>query len=82
MNLAQTAPKDGNMILAWFEKWGFPMPAVWSVPSNQWCVAVPRVELYEGQWNDWHFENEYFDDAELKGWADPRSLDNANNAAK
>ena len=44
--------------------------AVWCGASGKWCAAVPQVGMYEGELNDWYFENEYFEHDDLKVWAD------------
>jgi hypothetical protein len=66
----QKAPKGGTMILAVFNNYPTPLMAMWSGAQQQWCVAVPQVEPYQGEWNDCYFETEYFDDKDLKVWAE------------
>ena len=66
------APKDGTPILAVFESYPYRVMAVWCGASGKWCAAVPQVGMYEGELNDWYFENEYFAHDDLKVWADIR----------
>lgn len=66
----EQAPKDGTQILAAFETYPFPVMAVWCGASGTWCAAVPQVEMYGGELNDWYFENEHFPEDQLKVWGD------------
>lgn len=40
----------------------------WCEASNQFVCANLCVDYYKGNWNDWYFENEHFDESEIKGW--------------
>lgn len=53
-----TAPKDKPILL----DVGFPWPLVgiWNEPSGKWVCADLQMGLYEGQYNDTYFENDYF----------------------
>ena len=66
----EAAPKDGTLILAVFRNYPTPLMAMWSGVQQQWCAAVPHVEPFYGKWDDWYFETEYFDDKDLKVWAE------------
>lgn len=68
----EQAPKDGTQILAVFESHPFPVMAVWCGASGTWCAAVPQVDMYQGELNDWYFENEHFPADQLKAWWDVR----------
>ena len=61
-----TPPKD-RLFLA---DVGFPslMMTHWCEPSKKFVCANLCVDCYEGEWNDWYFENERFDENEIKGW--------------
>jgi hypothetical protein len=72
----EQAPKDGSQILAIFETYPFAVMAVWSGASESWCAAVPQVDQYQGELNDWYFENEYFKADQLKVWGDVRHNSN------
>ena len=63
---AETAPKDGTVILADI---GYPwaIPAVWNDVSDDWAVAVPgECEVKTGV--DRYFECDYEGACELKAW--------------
>lgn len=79
----EQAPKDGTQVLAAFEAFPFPVMAVWCGASGMWCAAVPQVDQYQGELNDWYFENEHFPAVQLTVWADVRhnAADKPNNAA-
>jgi len=64
------APKDGTQILAIFTAYPSPIMAVWCGASGMWCAAVPQVDVYKGEMNDWSFDNEYFPAEALKVWVD------------
>ena len=61
-------PKDGSLILAQFKNIPWLLTTMWNDPSQKWVVAVPQVEPFEGMWNDWYFENEFFHDHDLLAW--------------
>ena len=61
-------PKDGTMIIAQFKNYPTPLAAMWNGAGQGWTAAVPHVELYQGIWNDWYFENEQFAEEELESW--------------
>ncbi len=67
--IPQTAPRDGTQIIATFKTGTSPMIAIYSGASKAWCAAVRQVDLYEGNLNDWYFENEYFNEEDLIAWA-------------
>lgn len=62
----KTAPKGGVIIA----NLGFPFPlvATWNKPSSKWVAANLEIDLYNGEWNDSSFSNEYFSEKELLGW--------------
>lgn len=68
----ELAPKDGTQILAVFTSYPFPVMAIWCGASGTWCAAVPQVDFYEGEMNDWYFENEHFPAEDLKVWENVR----------
>lgn len=60
-------PKDSKVFLAdvnlpWV------VPCMWNEADNKFCAAVPQCDLYEGHWNDWTFENEYYREEEIIRW--------------
>jgi hypothetical protein len=61
-----TAPKNGKKILGHF---GYPwyLSAVWSESDSGWVCADLQCGMYRGK-DDPYFENERFNDKELKGW--------------
>jgi len=62
----ETAPKD-RVILGEFG--ALPLqPTVWNPVHQQWCIAMLDVDMYEGQFQDTSFTNEYADPERLKGW--------------
>lgn len=65
-----SAPKTGTQILGKFVSLPRSAVAVWSGAQEQWCVASPQCEPYEGKWNDYYFENEYLSHSELKAWSE------------
>lgn len=62
-----TPPKDGPVFLA---DVGFPwpVPCIWCGAENQYVVPVPDCGLYEGEWNDWSWVNEYYRPDEIRRW--------------
>ena len=40
----------------------------WCEPSECFVCANLQVDNYMGEWNDYYFENEHFDEDEIKGW--------------
>ena len=69
----EQAPKDGTQILAVFESCPFPVMAIWCGAFGTWCAAVPQVDMYQGELNDWYFENEHFPADQLNAWRDVRN---------
>jgi len=69
----ETAPKD-RVILGEF---GCPtmLPTIWNPIHQQWCIAMLDVDLYEGEWQDTSFTNEYADASRLKGWLPMKWVD-------
>lgn len=65
--LPELAPKDGTSILA---NVGYPwlLMCRWNPSGDCWVCTVPQTDLFDGEWQDNYFENQYFDDHELKGW--------------
>ena len=39
--------------------------AMYNGAISQWVASIPQCGLYEGKWNDWYFENEYFNEDEV-----------------
>ena len=72
MNSPSLAPKNGTLIIATFKSVPCPVMAMWCGASEAWCAAIPQVDMYLGELNDWYFENEHFPDECLTGWADAR----------
>jgi len=66
MNPPETAPRD-RMVLGDFG-WPSMMPCVWNNPSLGWACSTLQVEPYNGEWNDYYFETEFFPASDLKGW--------------
>lgn len=67
----EKAPKkSGQMILAVFNSVTCPVVAVWNQADKRWVAAMLQCELHKGKWEDFYFENESFQDFELKVWAD------------
>jgi len=67
--MSSVKPKNGvtdRMILADF---GYPwlLAAMWSQCNEQWVAATSLIQECEGK-HDPYFENEWFDDEELKSW--------------
>ena len=62
-----TPPPKDRLFLA---DVGFPslMMTHWYEPSECFVCASLRVDLYQGEWNDYYFENEHFYESEIKGW--------------
>ena len=68
-----TPPKD-RLFLA---DVGFPflMMTHWCEPSECFVCASLQVDLYQGEWNDYYFENERFYESEIKGWIElPKAI--------
>lgn len=68
-------PKNGvtdRIILADF---GYPwlMAAMWSQCNEQWVAATTQIQDCDGK-EDPYFENEWFDDEELKAWQEMPTL--------
>ena len=61
-------PRDGTIIIAEFKSYPTPLAACWNGCDKKWVAAVPNVEPVNGIWNDWYFENESFEDADIVGW--------------
>ena len=40
----------------------------WCEPSQQFVCANLCADCYKEEWNDYYFENEHFDEDEIKGW--------------
>ena len=49
---------------------GFPflMMTHWCEPSEKFVCANLCADCYKDEWNDYYFENEHFDEDEIKGW--------------
>lgn len=67
--MSKITPKNGvtnRIILADF---GYPwlVPAMWSEVNSQWVAATTQIQDCDGK-HDPYFENEWFDDKELKSW--------------
>lgn len=62
-----TAPRDMTYIIGDF---GMPwsMVACWSPALDKWCCAEPHVDMYEGEYTDPSYQNEYLPHSELRGW--------------
>ena len=65
---AETAPKDGTPFLAVFYNWSGVVMARWNKADNQWIAATPQTDGAECMDN--YFENEWFDEQDLKVWAE------------
>ena len=61
------APKDGTLFLADINM-PWPLPCVYSPACEKFIVATPQCGLYEGEWNDWYFENEDYREKEIRRW--------------
>ena len=61
-------PKDGTMIIAKFSDYPFPLATVWNGANEEWMSAVPQVEPYDGEWNDYYFESESSPEENLVEW--------------
>ena len=63
----ETAPKDGNVFLA---NVGYPWPVVcsWNGASEKWVYADFQCGMYEGEWNDTYFENDWTYESSLIAW--------------
>lgn len=63
----QTAPKDGNVFLA---NIGYPWPVVcsWNGTSEKWAYADSQCGMYQGEWNDRYFENDWACESSLIAW--------------
>lgn len=67
MNAPETAPQDGNVILADF---GYPwiFAATWNAHDDKWCAATLSAQEMENGKTDTWFENEYYKHSEMIGW--------------
>lgn len=73
MNPPETAPKDSTVFLGHF---GLPwfVPTVYCKADKKFCHADLQIDLYEGEWCDAYFENEYEHEIALLGWIPMPSL--------
>ena len=67
MNIPETAPQDGSVFLADMG-WPWLVVCMWNASVDKWVYVTPQTDLYEGEWNDRYFENEWDSKSELKGW--------------
>lgn len=65
MFTAETAPKDGTIILGDFG-WPWLMPAAWSAMSGKWVVAVFQAAGKADEIEDVWWETDM--EGDLKGW--------------
>lgn len=65
---AEIAPKDGTPFLAAFDNWPGVVMAMWNKQDGQWVAATPQADGDECI--DSYFENEWFDEKDLKVWAE------------
>jgi len=61
-------PKDGTVILGEFRELLGLHPATYSKAAKAWCVAILQVDLYEGEYSDYYFENEFIENNDLLTW--------------
>ncbi len=66
MNLPETAPKDRTILADIGMPWL--VYATWNEPCKCYVYASIQCEMYNGEWNDFYFENENFGIEELKSW--------------
>jgi hypothetical protein len=67
MNPPNTAPKDGTAFLANMG-WPYLVVCMWSGSDQRWVCANPQIGLYDGEWDDAYFENEWEKESALRGW--------------
>jgi hypothetical protein len=69
MNKSKKPPQQpGEMIIAQFKRYPFPLVAMWNGASQEWIAAAPQAGMFNGKWNDHYFENETFALEELESW--------------
>lgn len=63
----ESAPKDTAILL---NVVGYPWGTVgvWNEPSKKWCYVQLQADLYEGEWTDISFQNEYEATVDSKGF--------------
>lgn len=66
-NPAESAPRDGRVILA---DVGYPwtVMAAWNGCDERWVYAMLQADTDGDEWNDTYFENETAESKELKAW--------------
>jgi hypothetical protein len=67
MNPPNTAPKDGTAFLANMG-WPYLVVCMWSGSDQRWVYANPQIGVYDGEWDDAYFENEWEKESALRGW--------------
>lgn len=72
----KTPPLDGNPFLAKIKGYPFIVVCVWNPVSMQWVYARHSIDLYDGEWNDCYFENEYENLNSIEAWAEMLKWEN------
>lgn len=69
LNPGTTAPKDGTVFLAVVKHLPYAVSCVYSAGAEAFCLSTPQTNLYQGEWSDRYFENDWLqDEADLLGW--------------
>lgn len=58
-------PKDRQIIIQ--TKFG-KYVAQWSEADNRFAYANPQLDMYEGKWDMFYFENEYIEESDILEW--------------
>jgi len=64
----EEAPKD-KLIFAFFKN-NPPTLARWSESIKMWASSSLQCESFHGEWTDYYFNTEWFDNEDLKHWID------------